>query len=69
MFEVGQAMYGAIFDQFPETFEGKKPSDMPKTGLDGMSGTNSSAILWSFFGCILASSVIAINAHRKSVNN
>jgi hypothetical protein len=60
MFEVGQAMSDAIVDQSPEKFEGKKPSDMPKTGMDGMSETNSSAILWSFFGFILASAVIAI---------
>jgi hypothetical protein len=67
MFGLGQAMSDAIVDQFPEKFEGKKPSDMPKTGMGGMSETNSSAILWSFFGFILASAVIA--ARRKSVNN
>lgn len=69
MFRVGQAMSDAIVDQFPEKFEGKKPSDMPKTGMGGISETNSSAILWSFFGFILASTVIAMIARRKSVNN
>lgn len=65
MFVVGQAMSGAIVDQFPE----EKPSEMPKTGMGGMSETNSRAILWSFFGFILASTAIAIFARRKSVNN
>jgi hypothetical protein len=46
MFEVGQAMSGAIVDQFPEKFEGEKPA---KTGMGGMSETNSRAILWSIF--------------------
>ncbi|MFY0761174.1 hypothetical protein AB1K32_20480 [Metabacillus dongyingensis] len=62
-------MSGAIVDQFPEKFEGKKTSDMPKTGMGGMSETNSRAILWSFFGIILASAVIALIARRKFVNN
>jgi hypothetical protein len=47
MFGVGQVMSGAIVDQFPEKFEGEKPA---KTGMGGMSETNSRAILWSFFG-------------------
>jgi hypothetical protein len=37
---------------------------MPKTGMGGMSETNSRAILWSFFGFILASAVIAIIAEE-----
>ncbi|WP_191557513.1 copper amine oxidase [Metabacillus idriensis] len=69
MFGVGRAMSSAIVDQFPEKFEGEKPSEMPKTGLGGMSETNNSAILWSVLGFILASVSIAMIARRKSVNN
>ncbi|MDQ0856861.1 hypothetical protein [Bacillus sp. V2I10] len=62
-------MSGTIVDQFPEKFEGEKSSEMPKTGMGGISETNSRAILWSFFGFILASAAIAMIARRKSVNN
>lgn len=69
MFGVGQALSGAITDQFPEKFEGQKPSDMPKTGMGGMSQSNSSVIMWAVFGFILASAAIAMIARKKSVKN
>ncbi|PLR67682.1 hypothetical protein [Bacillus sp. UMB0893] len=68
-FGVGQAISGAIVDQFPEKFAGEKPSEMPKTGKGGMSKTNSSVILRSVFGFILASVTIAMIVRRKAVNN
>ncbi|MBY6037349.1 copper amine oxidase [Fictibacillus nanhaiensis] len=69
MFGVGQAMSGAIVDQFPEKFAGEKPSEMPKTGMGGMSQTNNDAILWSLFGLILASVTAAMIVRKKATNN
>jgi hypothetical protein len=69
MFGVGQAMSGAIVDQFPEKFAGEKPSEMPKTGMGGMSQTNNDAVMWSFFGFLLASIAGAMILRKKASNN
>ncbi|WP_246938868.1 copper amine oxidase [Bacillus pinisoli] len=42
MFEVGKGLSGAIVDQFPEKFHTDMPTEMPKTGLGGMSETSHS---------------------------
>lgn len=69
MFGVGQSLSGAIVDQFPEKFAGQKPSDMPKTGMGGMSQSTNDAILWSLFGLILASATTAMILRKKATNN
>jgi hypothetical protein len=42
MFGVGEALSGAIVQQFPEKFEHTMPSEMPKTGMGGVSDSYSS---------------------------
>ncbi|MFC0270440.1 copper amine oxidase [Metabacillus herbersteinensis] len=69
MFGFGQMMAGAVVDQFPENFAGEKPSDMPKTGMGGMSNSTDYTILWSVFGFILVSAAGALFIRRKASNN
>jgi len=68
MFGVGEGLSGAIVDQFPENFESGMPTDMPKTGLGGMSDTNQSStwILYTVASLFLASFIVMI-ARRKAV--
>lgn len=55
MFGIGTMMAGAIVDQYPDKFAGTMPSDMPKTGLGGMSqDSNNSTIMWIITSMILA---------------
>ncbi len=68
MFGVGTALAGAVVDQYPEKFESAAPTDMPKTGLGGMSqGTDYT--LWA----IVSTMILAISAGavfiRKKVTN
>ncbi|WP_141505516.1 copper amine oxidase [Paenibacillus luteus] len=42
MYEVGLGVTSAIVDQFPDQFAGKMPTEMPQTGMGGMSHQKSS---------------------------
>lgn len=69
MFGVGTALAGAVVDQYPEKFASAEPSDMPKTGLGGMSqGTDYT--LWAIVSSmILAISAGAVVIRRKVTNS
>lgn len=68
MFGVGTALAGAVVDQHPEKFAAATPTDMPKTGLGGMS-QGPDYTIWA----ILTSFILAIGAGavfiRKKVTN
>ncbi|MBO0589145.1 copper amine oxidase [Sporosarcina sp. E16_8] len=68
MFGVGTALSGAIVDQYPDKFVTAMPSDMPKTGLGGMSQVADHTILWVISSLILAMSAGAVLIRRKVVN-
>ncbi|MHA6260705.1 copper amine oxidase [Sporosarcina sp. CAU 1771] len=69
MFGVGTALAGAVVDQYPEKFAAATPTDMPKTGLGGMSqGTDYT--LWAIMSSlILAMGAGAVLIRRKVTNN
>jgi hypothetical protein len=51
MFEVSKGLSGAIVDQFPEKFKTETPSEMPKTGMGGMSQDSNP---WVWIATVLA---------------
>lgn len=69
MFGVGTALAGAVVDQHPEKFEAATPTDMPKTGLGGMS-QGMDYTLWAIVSSIiLAMSAGAVFIRKKVTNN
>jgi hypothetical protein len=71
MFDVGAGLSGAIVDQFPDKFQEKMPTEMPKTGMGGASeqvAGQSSPMVWLLFGMI---SLILLSAitFRSSKRN
>ncbi|RKL67138.1 copper amine oxidase [Salipaludibacillus neizhouensis] len=68
MYGVGEGVSGAIVDQFPEKFESGMPSEMPKTGLGGMSDSNSMSpwYLYSIMTILLAAGVVMITRRKTS---
>ncbi|KAA0544605.1 copper amine oxidase [Bacillus sp. BGMRC 2118] len=67
MFEVAKGLSGAIVDQFPDKFHSEMPSDMPKTGLGGMSG-NVSPFMWFLALTTLATLAVGFVLSRKLDN-
>ncbi|PYZ92211.1 copper amine oxidase [Salipaludibacillus keqinensis] len=69
MFGVGENLSGAIVDQHPEDFESGMPSEMPKTGMGGMSDANQGApwYLYTMVTFLLAASIVMV-ARKKTVN-
>jgi hypothetical protein len=66
MFEVGKALSGAIVDQFPEKFVSAAPTDMPKTGMGGMSESNrSNAVPMAVAALALGALVSGIIIRKK----
>ncbi|MDQ8734962.1 copper amine oxidase [Paenibacillus sp. LHD-38] len=70
MFEVGLGVTSAVVDQFPDQFAAKMPSEMPQTGMGGMSHNKSSMtdiIMLSLAVLALASLIPFFIARRKDV--
>ncbi|MDQ0220632.1 copper amine oxidase [Peribacillus cavernae] len=70
MFMVGEGLSGAIVNQFPDKFQGNMPTDMPKTGMGGMSEQDQSndVIMWSIIGFALASIIAAMMIRQRKTN-
>ncbi|WP_404828976.1 copper amine oxidase [Sporosarcina gallistercoris] len=70
MFGVGTMMAGAIVDQYPDKFADSMPSDMPKTGLGGMSQeSNDSTVMWILTSLILAMAAGAVVIRKTRPEN
>jgi uncharacterized protein YbaA (DUF1428 family) len=67
MFEVSKGLSGAIVDQFPEKFQSETPTDMPKTGMGGMSN-ESNPVIWAITAMAIAT-LIAGMVFRKKLEN
>ena len=68
MFGVGTSLAGAIVDQYPEKFETAMPSDMPKTGLGGMSQEADHTMLWILSSLVFLLGASAVVFRKKAVN-
>lgn len=69
MFEVGLGVTNAVVDQFPDQFAVKMPSEMPQTGMGGMSHEKSpltDIVMLSLAIMALAVLIPFFIAHRKA---
>ncbi|MFP3322650.1 copper amine oxidase [Planococcus sp. SIMBA_160] len=56
----------AITDQFPEQFgEAEMPSEMPSTGMGGMSGNSTAPYLWALAGLLLAALITTVSVRTR----
>ncbi|MBM7660176.1 hypothetical protein JOC85_000943 [Bacillus mesophilus] len=67
MFGSSKALSGAFVDQFPEKFEVKMPTDMPKTGMGG-TAQDQMNLVWMMVG-LLATAIAAGIVIRKKTTN
>ncbi|MDR7071225.1 copper amine oxidase [Fictibacillus barbaricus] len=64
-----KGLSGAFVDQFPDKFQENMPSDMPKTGMGGMSHENGMAEQWMLLGLLPAAALVMYMARRKMAEN
>jgi hypothetical protein len=65
MMAPAKGLSGAFVDQFPEKFQAGMPSDMPKTGMGGMSTEKGMAERWILLGLLPAAALVMYMARRK----
>jgi hypothetical protein len=65
MFGSSKALSGAFVDQFPDKFAAQMPTDMPKTGLGGMSQEQ---LQWEWIAMLMAVSAALIAIRKYAVN-